>query len=111
MKSSISQDLREAFAACRGGFIAVAVFSLFINLLMLATPLYMLQLFDRVLGSRSTDTLMVLTIIAVLALLTMVGLMVVRGRILVWIGGWIDQRIGGRVLAAAIESAPHGGEP
>ena len=110
MRGSARRELREAFAACRGGFFAVALFSLFINLLMLATPLYMLQLFDRVLGSRSTDTLMVLTIITVLALLTMAGLMVVRGRILVWIGIWIDRRIGGSVLDANIEATIRGRE-
>ena len=111
MSGPVNTDLREAFTACRGGFYAVGLFSLFINLLMLVTPLYMLQLFDRVLSSRSTDTLMVLTIIAVLALLTMAGLMVVRGRILVWIGTWIDQRIGGSVLAAGIEGTVIGQEP
>ncbi|MDA0230711.1 MAG: hypothetical protein O3B21_11060 [Proteobacteria bacterium] len=78
---------------------------------MLVTPLYMLQLFDRVLGSRSTDTLMVLTIITVLGLLAMAGLMVVRGRILVWIGTWIDRSISGSVLAAGIEQAIVGREP
>ena len=111
VRESAGRELRDAFAACRGGFFAVALFSLFINLLMLVTPLYMLQLFDRVLGSRSTDTLVVLTIITVLALLTMAGLMVVRGRILVWIGTWIDRRIGGSVLAAGIEGAVIGREP
>lgn len=111
MKMPVNKELREAFAACRGGFFAVAVFSLFINLLMLVTPLYMLQLFDRVLGSRSTDTLMVLTLITVLALLTMAGLMIVRGRVLVWIGTWIDRRIGGSVLTAGIEATVHGGKP
>ncbi len=111
MKVSNNTELREALAACRGGFIAAALFSLFINLLMLVTPLYMLQLFDRVLGSRSTDTLMVLTVITVLALLTMAGLMVVRGRVLVWIGTWIDRRIGGNVLAAGIEATATGREP
>ncbi|MCZ6773278.1 MAG: type I secretion system permease/ATPase, partial [Proteobacteria bacterium] len=111
MTRAANTELREALGVCRGGFFAVAIFSLFINLLMLATPLYMLQLFDRVLGSRSTDTLMVLTVIAVLALLTMAGLMVVRGRILVWIGTWIDQRISGSVLAAGIEGSLNGREP
>ncbi|MDP6476047.1 MAG: hypothetical protein QF449_07010 [Alphaproteobacteria bacterium] len=111
MRTAVNSQLRDALGACRGGFFAVAVFSLFINLLMLATPLYMLQLFDRVLGSRSTDTLMVLTIITVLALLTMAALMVVRGRILVWIGTWIDRRIGGSVLAAGIEGTAAGREP
>ena len=41
----------------------------------------------------------------------MAGLMIVRGRILVWIGTWIDRRIGGSVLAAGIESAVIGREP
>jgi PrtD family type I secretion system ABC transporter len=110
-KPAANNELRQALAACRGGFFAVAVFSLFINLLMLATPIYMLQLFDRVLGSRSTDTLMVLTIIAVVALLTMAGLMVVRGRVMVWIGTWIDRRLSGSVLAATIEGGLKGREP
>ena len=110
-KPATNKELRQALAACRGGFFAVALFSLFINLLMLATPLYMLQLFDRVLGSRSTDTLMVLTVIAVVALLTMAGLMVVRGRVMVWIGTWIDRRISGSVLAANIEGSLRGREP
>lgn len=111
MRGPANSELREAFAGCRGGFYAVILFSLLINLLMLVTPLYMLQLFDRVLASRSTDTLMVLTIISVLALLTMAGLMIVRGRILVWIGTWIDRRIGGSVLAAGIEGTIIGSEP
>jgi len=51
----------NALMACRGGFLAVALFSLCINLLMLTVPIYMLQLFDRVLGSGSTDTLLLLT--------------------------------------------------
>ena len=112
MKEFARMELRDALAACRGGFLTVALFSLFINLLMLVTPLYMLQVFDRVLGSRSTDTLIVLTVITVLALLTMAGLMVVRGRVLVWIGTWIDRRISGSVLGhAAIGYPSHGGSP
>ncbi len=43
--------LKGALAACRGGFFAVVFFSLCINLLMLVAPLYMLQVFDRVLST------------------------------------------------------------
>jgi len=111
VKEHARMELRDALAACRGGFLSVALFSLFINLLMLVTPLYMLQVFDRVLSSRSTDTLIVLTVITILALLTMAGLMVVRGRVLVWIGTWIDRRIGGSVLANGIEATILGGKP
>ena len=70
--------LREALDACRGGFVAIAIFSMCINLLMLTAPLYMLQLFDRVLASRSGDTLVLLTIIAAVAILTLALLDAVR---------------------------------
>ena len=60
MKEHTGMEMRDALAACRGGFLAVALFSLFINLLMLVTPLYMLQVFDRVLSSRSTDNTIVI---------------------------------------------------
>lgn len=62
------------------------------------TPLHV-ALFDSVLGSRSTDTLVVLTKVSAVAFLTLASLMVVRGRILVWIGTWIYRRIGGSVWA------------
>ena len=59
--------LKESYPAL--GF--ALFFSLFINLLMLTVPLYMLQIFDRVLTSQSIDTLIYLTIIAIFALIVM----------------------------------------
>ena len=51
-------DLAAALRECRRAFGSVALFSGMVNLLMLAGPLYMLQVYDRVLSSRSTfDTL------------------------------------------------------
>ena len=47
--------LQSAISACGKAFAVVAVFSMCINLLMLTAPLYMLQVFDRVITSRSTD--------------------------------------------------------
>ncbi len=70
------------------------VLSLAINLLMLTVPLYMLQLFDRVIASQSSDTLIFLTIIAVAALLVMAVLDIMRNRIAARIGNWFDESIG-----------------
>ena len=54
-------ELIEAISAFRKTFITVAAFSFFINLLMLTPSLYMMQVYDRVLGSRNETTLIVLT--------------------------------------------------
>ena len=60
--SSILDDVQKK---CRGALIAVGVVSLFVNILMLTVPLYMLQIFDRVLMSRSDETLLYLSFAAV----------------------------------------------
>ncbi len=56
-----SDELRQVFKACRGYFVTAALFSLAINLLYLAAPLYMLQVYDRVISSGSQVTLVMLT--------------------------------------------------
>ena len=83
MLNRLNPVLKQALSACRGGFAAVVVFSLFINVLMLTAPLYMLQIFDRVIVSRSEDTLLYLTLIAGVALLTLAALEITRTRIMV----------------------------
>lgn len=84
-------------------------FSLFINLLMLTVPLYMLQLFDRVLTSQSVDTLIYLTIIAIFALIIMSLLDVSRGRMLLRVGQWFDQRFGRESLSRSVDNKLRGG--
>ena len=91
--------------ASRTAFVALVVFSAFVNLLMLTAPLYMLQVFDRVLTSRSTDTLLVLSLIAGVALLTLAALEGVRNFALIKIGSWLDKRLGNPVLRASITGA------
>ena len=99
-----SEDSRLTIAidACRKGFVAIGVFSLFINLLMQTAPLYTLQLFDRVLTSQGTDTLIVLMLIAGVALLVMTILEIVRGAMLVRLGTWLEWRMAGDVLNADV---------
>ncbi len=104
--------LKGVLAACRGGFFAVVFFSLCINLLMLVAPLYMLQIFDRVLSSRSTDTLLFLTLIAGIALVALALLEAVRNSVMVRLGTWLDQRLSGAVLSGNVAATlKHGRDP
>ena len=86
--------LKAAIGKCRAALLAVAVFSAAINALMLTASLYSLQVFDRVLTSRSTDTLMFLTLAAALALVALWLLEWMRGRVMVGIGTWLDAKLG-----------------
>lgn len=97
--------MRQALAACRGGFGAVMLFSLCVNILTLSVPLYMMQIFDRVLSSRSMDTLLMISLITGCALLTLAALDAMRGLILLRVSAWIERRLGGDALAGCIRSA------
>jgi len=78
-------------------------FSLAINLLFLAGPLYMLQVYDRVVPSASTTTLVMLTLALLLSYLTLASLDVVRARVLTRASLRLDRRIAPRVMTAIIE--------
>lgn len=78
--------LTPAFGAIRKGFITAIIFSFFINLLAFVGPLYMLQIYDRVLGSRNVGTLVALTTIASLLLVVYALLEKVRSAVLVRLG-------------------------
>jgi len=90
--------VRELVSRFRPFFLYAGLFSLAINLLLLVPPLYMLQVFDRVLASRSGETLLVLSIAAFTALVIMALLEVLRARLLAAAGAALDQSLGPRVL-------------
>lgn len=96
--------LQRAVRACRSQFVVVGVFSLFVNLLMLTTSIYMMQVFDRVLATRSTDTLLFLTLIAIGATLLMALLEFARGQLLARSAAWIEQTVGPEAFSRAIEA-------
>jgi PrtD family type I secretion system ABC transporter len=98
-------EIKRVFRACTGTFFIIAVFSLAINMLTFVAPLYMMQLFDRVLASRSVDTLIMLTLIACAALAVLSLIDGIRSQILVRIGGWLDDRLGPSILAGAVHAA------
>jgi ATP-binding cassette subfamily C protein len=95
-------ELRKAFAAQRGPFIAAIVFSSAVNLLMLTSPLYMLQVYDRVLGSQSEATLVALTLLMTALFVIMAVLDHLRGRILARIGARLQDALDARAFRAAL---------
>jgi PrtD family type I secretion system ABC transporter len=103
MRSKLSNELRETVYAARYIFFFIAVFSFFLNLLMLVSPFYMMQVYDRVLTSRSKDTLIVLTVLAVGLLAISAMLELVRSRILVRLGARLDRHVTHDLFAALIE--------
>jgi ATP-binding cassette, subfamily C, bacterial len=81
-----------------------------INLLYLAGPLYMLQVYDRVISSASEITLLMLTIALLMAFMALAGLDAVRARVLIRASIRLDQTIAARVMTAIIHrSASAGG--
>jgi ATP-binding cassette subfamily C protein EexD len=108
MKDASNRDVPEIkriLGTAKSGFIAVGVFSLFINLLMLVQPFYMLQVFDRVLRSRSQETLLFLSLL-VLGLFVLMGILqLIRSRILVRVGVAMDDNLGGRLFDAMFRNS------
>jgi PrtD family type I secretion system ABC transporter len=98
-------DVQKALRACRGAFGIIMAFSLAINVLMLASPLYMMQVYDRVLASRSGDTLLMLTIITALAIGVTALIEAIRAQMLVRVGHWLDDRLGPVVFSGALKAA------
>lgn len=92
-------------AVCRGAFLYVALFSCAINILMLTAPIYMMQVFDRILSSRSVESLVTLLTIAIFALLIMSALEAVRSMMLIRVGAWMDDRLSTAVFAGQVTQA------
>jgi len=99
----------QALSKCRGAFWAVALFSLCVNLLMLTLPIYLIQVFTRVLGSRSEETLILLTIVALGAFAVMGALEAVRSSVMARLATRLDVSLSGEALRASIDSAVRGG--
>jgi ATP-binding cassette subfamily C protein/ATP-binding cassette subfamily C exporter for protease/lipase/ATP-binding cassette subfamily C protein EexD len=106
--------LRHALRASRMAFVAVCFFSFFLNLLFLTSPLYMLQVYDRVLASGRHETLFYLTLMAVFALIIFGMLEGLRQAMLSRIGSWLHNQVGDAVISASVQSTignkPIGGQ-
>ncbi len=98
-------ELKSAILSSKKIFIVTGFFSLFINLLMLVPPLYMLQLYDRVVTSRSESTLIMLTGLVVILFITMALLEIARSKILIKVGNKLDAILSERVFDILFELA------
>ena len=97
--------VNKLLKACYTAFVAAGVFSFAVNLLMLTMPVFMFQVFDRVLASRSMSTLFLLLLMAGMALGVQAALDAVRAFSFVRISGWIDRRVGPMLLSSIIVDA------
>jgi PrtD family type I secretion system ABC transporter len=105
MKTRKRTEVERAFNLCRASLLLVFALSFFVNLLALTVPLYLLQVYDHVLSSRSLDTLVMLTSIVIVALGVHATLEALRRGMLARIGTWLDDRLQASVLVAAVQSA------
>ncbi|WP_281545412.1 type I secretion system permease/ATPase [Grimontia sp. SpTr1] len=102
MSLTTQKQLETTLGQCKKALVFVVAFSFIINLLVLCVPIYMLQIYDRVISSRSVDTLLLLSSITIFALLTMAILENVRSRIMVRIGAWFDESLSPDILSGSI---------
>jgi ATP-binding cassette subfamily C protein len=95
-------ELGEALRACRSAFIGVGIMSCMINLLYLTGSIFMLEIYDRVLPSRSVPTLVGLVVLAGGLYVAQGILDLIRGRILARIGTSLDEALSGRVFETVV---------
>lgn len=100
--------IRSGLAGARRSLFSAAFFSIILNLLILAIPIYLFQISDRVLTSRSMETLAMLTIVVVGALAFYAILDVIRRTILMRMAASVESVLSGPVLKAATKAAQLG---
>jgi len=98
-------ELREALNEFRSIFIKVGIFSFFINILVLAAPIYMLAVYDIVMPAKSIDTLIVVTGVILVFFIAMGLLEYVRNKIMIIVSNKLDAKINKRIYNAAFEMA------
>jgi ATP-binding cassette subfamily C exporter for protease/lipase len=97
----LGSPLARAVFELKAAWTAVFIFSLVINVLLLAPTLYMIQVSDRVMTSRNYTTLVMLSLVVLMVLATMAALEWARARIMVSIGARLDNTLGVRLLATS----------
>jgi ATP-binding cassette subfamily C protein EexD len=98
-------ELQKALKACKRGFLSAGFLSLFINILMLVPAIYMLQVYDRALGSRSVETLAMLTIVLVAMFASLALMQIARSGILVRVGNQLDHLLNQKLFASMFKQS------
>lgn len=96
-------EIEQVLLGFKRTFYTVGIFSAITNLLALTPSLYMLQVYDRVLGSRNEITLLMLTLMMLGAYLLVAALELIRSFVLVRVGAHFDMQLNKRVYTAAFE--------
>lgn len=105
MKDLAQSPLKLVVTDFKKVFIYIGIFSFIINLLMLTPSVYMLQVYDRVMMSRSNETLVMLTLIVVWLFLVMGLLEYVRSGLMIRLGSQMDAKLNKRLYAAMVNYA------
>jgi ATP-binding cassette subfamily C protein PrsD len=97
-------DPAAALRDCRAAFIGVGVASALVNLLYLTGSFFMLEVYDRILPSRSIPSLIALSLLALLLYAFQGAFELIRGRMLVRIAGALDESLNGRIYRAMVKA-------
>ncbi len=107
LKHSPNSELKEVLLESRKSFLYVGLFSFFINMLFLIPTIYMMQVYDRVIGARSESTLVMLTLIVAVMFGVMALLEFARSRILARVSTRMDVAMQGRLVDVMFRHALH----
>ncbi|MGN7292504.1 type I secretion system permease/ATPase [Rhizobium sp. SAFR-030] len=102
-------EVADALRQLAPQFLVAGLFSGFINLLYLSSPLYLMQIYNRVLESENVTTLLLLTLVLALALLTMGALDATRSQLLIRSGIRFDTQMASRVFRALVAKSAYQG--
>ena len=105
----VHSELRGALGVFRGAFVGQALFSAIINMLMLTGSLFMLEVYDRVLPSRSVPTLVGLAALVAMLYAFQAGLEIVRARVFLRIGDGVEKALAPRAFELAVHLPLRGG--
>lgn len=100
-----SSPIKETLISCKVMFKYTLLFGCIINILMLASPIYSMQVLDRVISSGNTNTLLMLTLVIVFALLLLSLLQIGRSFAMTKMADWIERRLSARTFANSVRGS------
>lgn len=101
----IQTPLEQVLLKCKIMFKYALLFGCLVNILMLATPIYSMQVLDRVISSANTDTLVMLTIVIVASIAMLSLIQVARAFAINRMGSWFEQELSSKLFANAIRAS------
>ncbi len=104
-KDTKYSELEKALKKVKSSFIAIGVYSFFLNVLMLSSTIYMLAVYDVVMPSKSLDTLLVVTLVILIFFVGMALLEYVRSKIMLHVSNKLDAMLNRKIFDATFELA------